>query len=196
MRIWLLIVCFVVVTLMGCEKRSSQSRRHALYGPVCETTGTDYALMHRVPRQTVFNFFRRPKLPPHDAHFLQIGSEKLLWSPTDDVKKTGALYFCATDGLTDVWEFALSKRQKLEEISSEDLIGRFYGRNNSDWRNALSAVSDRCFRVVQGQVLLARHRGIAGTVFALELTQQDRGVLTLNYLSITNASGPTSGSSQ
>jgi hypothetical protein len=119
-----------------------------------------------------------------------MGSSPLQWSAGGGVGK-GYIYMNhPLLDATPLWEFALSARTQLADVGRDDLNAEFYGMNDSRGSNVFGTNwRGHAIRVPEGQVFLARVVGDASMVYVIRLAKQEqnRGRMTIEYVSVTNA---------
>jgi hypothetical protein len=121
---------------------------------------------------TLRTWLHLPKCPV--LRYLQIGPAQLEWS------LGGHIYFEAPGSAgTAQWEFALSSRKRLGEVSPRDLRCEFHRMNDPRGLNIFgssyagptirTAWEERAIRVPDGQVLFARLATNRSAVYVLQL---------------------------
>jgi hypothetical protein len=118
-----------------------------------------------------FLHLRQRPAPPQRG--MQIGPARLGWS------LGGHIYMSNPDSNDPLWEFALSSRKNLREVTREDLRCEFYGMNDPRGThvfgppytgpNTRTAWEGHAIRVPDGQVFFARLVTNRSTIYVIQL---------------------------
>ena len=149
------------------------------------------------------------KRPPPPQRGMQVGPARLGWS------LGGHIYMSNPDSNDPLWEFALSSRKHLREVTPEDLHCEFYGMNDPRGANLFgppysgvfthTAWEGHAIRVADGQVFFARLVTNRFTIYAVQLGQWSYttngngahiGRIRAQYIAVTNLSDHESRSEQ
>jgi hypothetical protein len=127
---------------------------------------------------------------PQPPRYLSIGSVSLEWS------LGGHIYMEAPDTSTPFWEFALSDRKRLADVTRADLNCEFYGRDDPRGTNVFGkAWAGRTIRVPDGQIFFARPVTNRSTIYIIRLGKHrvfidsvsgHTGRMRVEYLEVTN----------
>jgi hypothetical protein len=137
--------------------------------------------------------------PPQEG--LQIGPALLGWS------LGGHIYMSNPNSNDPLWEFALSSRKRLRDVTREDLRCEFYGMNDPRGTNVFgprytgpntrTAWEEHAIRVPDGQVFLARLVTNRSTVYVIQLGRWQyftdaagghNGRIRVEYVAVENQS--------
>ena len=141
---------------------------------------------------------------------LQVGTNVLGWSYRNNVpnNRDGYIYMCDVRPKADngpLWEFALSNKQHLRDVTREDLRCEFYGMNDPRGTNVFgSAWRGRTIIVPEGQIFFARLETNRSVVYVVRLAKQhgvpkeDWATMKTEYVvandMLPNGVGPANGS--
>jgi hypothetical protein len=128
--------------------------------------------------------------PPE--HGLKIGSSMLGWSSHKQKppKRDGYIYMRdqrPDGGNKPLWEFALTTKARLVEVTRDDLRCEFYGMNDPRGPNVFgSAWEGTAILVPEGQVFFARLVADRSVIYAIYLAEQKdseggRGAVRVEY---------------
>ncbi len=192
-------VCALLVWLSG------SGLRHQDFGGIYRTemveSSADNSWQSRwekaeaLVRRTL-NVRQRPA-PPQRG--MQVGPARLGWS------LGGHIYMSNPDSNDPLWEFALSSRRHLSEVTPQDLHCEFYGMNDPRGTNVFGPAYTGAFtrpaweghalRVADGQVFFARLVTNRAIIYAVQLghwsyTTNGNGAqigrIRARYLVVTN----------
>ena len=158
----------------------------------------------------------RPKGPPTGSdhgvntdYGLHVGPSLLGWSShaNSSTNSNGYIYMRderPTGGNQPLWEFALSTKQRLSEVTREDLRCEFYGMDDPKGRNAFgTAWEGAAILVPEGQIFLARLVANRSLIYVVRLAKQGgirsgRASMQIEYLIATNEppNNPDAGNSR
>ena len=129
---------------------------------------------------------RRPKSPNGWDAGLQIGPALLGWSLGDHIYMNNPL-----PPSEPRWEFALSNRKRLQEVTYDDLRCEFYGMNDARGTNVFGpAWEGHAIRVQEGQIFFARLLTNRPVIYAIHLAERGGnnswGTMKARYVAVTN----------
>ncbi len=134
---------------------------------------------------------------PNDSDYgLHVGPALLGWSIANNAppKRDGYVYLCdvrPSEKDAPLWEIALTTKQRLGDVTRDDLQCEFYGKNDARGTNVFGAAwNGRAIRVPEGQVLFARVQTNRSVVYVIRLAKQGgsqhSGTMEIEYLAVTN----------
>lgn len=162
---------------------------HPVFGVIRETTATDVMEMPEIRGPTGL----LPRIPV----YLAVGSGFLEWSAADvrAGHSSGYLYFWDPFSAlkrSNVWAFAACQRTNLADLTEDDVKAVFCGEEENETGRVVFGTNwvDRgrhrsAILVDESQIILARHSMNTTNIYALEMTDQNRGDLRVRYLQLT-----------
>ena len=165
--------CVVVLCFVGSSSRHPEFGR--IYGTEMVESNADDSWQSGWEKKeaavrSVLHLRQRPT-PPQRG--MQIGTARLGWS------LGGHIYMSNPDSNDPLWEFALSSRKNLREVTREDLRCEFYGVSDPRGTNVFGppysgrfmrpAWEGHAIRVADGQVFFARLVTNRSTLYAIQL---------------------------
>ncbi len=134
---------------------------------------------------------------PNRDYGLHVGPSLLGWSShaASSKERNGYIYMRdqrPSGGNRPLWEFALSPKRRLSDVTEDDLRGEFYGMGDPRATNVFGAAWERAAILVpEGQIVLARLAADRSTVYVIRLakqggTQSGRGTMRVEYVVATH----------
>lgn len=154
-----------------------------------------------------FFFFRAPvriaemsesATPPQDG--LAVGPSILGWSSHaySSTEHSGYIYMRdprPEGGNKALWEFALTTKRRLSQVTRDDLRCQFYGMNDSRGPDVFGqawTTDGAAILVPEGQIFFARLLADRSTVYVIRLARQGgpggHGTMQIEYRTVTGES--------
>jgi hypothetical protein len=128
--------------------------------------------------------------------YLNVVPGLMEWSAADTRarKQSGYLYFwnpMSSLKRSNVWSFAACKQSSLADLIEQDFNANFCNADEIEKGRAVFGTNwvqngrrGKAILVKEGQVILARHSANHSKLYALEITEQNRGDLKVRYLEV------------
>jgi hypothetical protein len=135
---------------------------------------------------------------PNSDYGLRVGPSLLGWSSHDNsfTNRNGYIYMRderPTGGNRPLWEFALSAKHRLSEVTRDDLRCEFYGMDDPRGAEVFGGAWEdgAAIFVPEGQIFFARLVADRSVIYIIRLAKQGgaqsgRGAMRIEYTTATN----------
>lgn len=168
---------------------------HPQFGRIYVAGMSEHYTYWQFARLTVSKWLHRlPQKPYYDLG-LQVGPDVLGWSSHENSpsKRDGYIYMrnpLPSGGNEPLWEFALTTKRRLSEVTSDDLKCEYFGMNDPRGTNIFGAAwTGAAILVPEGQLFFGRLVTNRSVTYVIRLAKQrgpDRSAMRIEYVVVTN----------